>query len=125
MYDSGSFVVRGVNISLTTTGPDPHNFFQDSVNAGTVIRGEIANLWIQGMNEGYGTNIPLLSDLEILTLAGIGNEFVEETFAPATNFGDYTEFVPEPSSVTLLGIGLAALVWRGVRGRRRRLVTTE
>ena len=107
--------VGGVNIALHATGPDPHNFFQDSVNAGTVIRGEIANLWLQGMNEGYGTNIPLLTDQEILTLAGIGNEFVAETFAPATNFSDYTEFVPEPSSVTLLAIGLIGLVWRGLR----------
>ena len=112
VFDSGSFVVGGVNISLTTTGPDPHNFFTDGENAGTVIRGEIANLWLQGMNEAFGTNIPLLSDLEILTLAGIGGEYVEETFAPATNFGDYTEFVPEPSSMTLFGIGLAVLAWR-------------
>jgi hypothetical protein len=120
IYDSGSFVVGGVNINLHTTGPDPHNFFQDSVNAGTVIRGEVANLWLQGMNEAYGTNVPLLTDLEILTLAGIGNEFVEETFAPATDWGSYTEFVPEPSSVTLFGIGLAALAWRGLRRRGRR-----
>ena len=117
VYDSGSFVVGGVNINLHTTGPDPHNFFQDSVNAGTVIRGEVANLWLQGINEGYGTSIPLLTDQEILNLAGIGNEFVAETFAPATNFGDYTVVVPEPSGMTLLAIGLLALAWRGLRRR--------
>ncbi len=118
VYDSGSFVVGGVNINLHTVGPDPHNFFQDSLNAGTVIRGEIANLWLQAMNEGYGTNLPLMSDLEILTLAGIGNEFVGESFAPATSFGDFVEYVPEPSGLALLGAALATLAL--VRARRFR-----
>jgi hypothetical protein len=111
VYDSGSFVVGGVNINLHTFGPDPHNFFQSTVDAGVVIRAEIANLWIQGINEAHGTGIPLLSDLEILTLAGLQNEYVHETFSTATNFSDFTEFTPapEPSSFLLVAIG-ASLV---------------
>jgi hypothetical protein len=109
VYDSGHFEVGGVNISLTTVGPDPHNFFQDSLNAGVVIRAEIANLWLQAMNEAYGTTIPLLSDLEILTLAGIGNEYVHETFAPATNFAAFVA-VPEPSGWLLAALALPILL---------------
>jgi hypothetical protein len=120
VYDSGSFVVGGVDISLTTVGPDPHNFFQDGENAGAVIRGVIANLWIQALNEGYGAGIPLLSDLEILTLAGIGDEFVEETFVPQTAFGDFVEYVPEPSTVVLCALGMSVVALVGARHRRRR-----
>lgn len=119
VYDSGHFEVGGVNISLTTTGPDPHNFFQDSLNAGVVIRAEVANLWLQAMNQFYGTNIPLLTDLEILSLAGIGNEYVHETFAPATNFAAFVA-VPEPGSWLLASLALPMLVGIGRAARRRR-----
>jgi hypothetical protein len=120
VYDSGSFVVGGVDISLTTVGPDPHNFFQDGENAGAVIRGVIANLWIQALNEGFGESIPLLTDEEILTLAGIGDEYVEETFAPQTNFGEFVDYtpVPEPSTAALAGLGLAILALVAARRRR-------
>jgi hypothetical protein len=118
VYDSGHFEVGGVDISLTTVGSDPHNFFRDSENAGTVVRGVITNLFIQAINEGYGTNIALLSDLEILTIAGIGNEYTGETFVPTIDFGSFVT-VPEPSSwaLGLLGVVLVAV---GRRARRSR-----
>ncbi len=117
VYDSGSFVIGGVPISLTTVGPDPHNFFQDGLNAGLAIRGEVTNLWLQAINQGYGTDIPLLSDLEILTLAGLQNEYQAETFGNVTNFSAFVT-VPEPSTFALAAMLLAAIV---VQGRRRSL----
>ncbi len=118
VFDSNSFVVGGVPISLTV-GTDPHNFFYDPLHAGIVINGEIANLWIQAMNEGYGTNISLLSDLEILQRAGLASEYLPPTtFSTATNLSQFVS-VPEPSAVALLVIGGAALViGRGVRRSR-------
>jgi hypothetical protein len=112
VYDSGHFQIGGVNISLTTVGSDPHNFFQDNLNAGIAIRGEIANLWLQGTNEAYGTNIPLLTDQEILNLAGIGNEYHAETFQAAQPLSRFTDFtpLPEPSSLALAGIAAAGLL---------------
>ncbi len=117
VFDSGHFVVGGVNISLTA-GTDSHDFFYDSVHAGIVINGEVANLWLQAMNEGYGTNIQLLSDQEILNLAGIGNEYVPpSTFSTASNLSQFVAVVPEPSTITLLAVGLSALVACHVRRR--------
>ncbi len=117
VYDSGHLQIGGVNINLTTAGPDLHNFFQDSLHAGIAIEGEIANLWLQGVNTAYGTNIPLLTDQEILTEAGIGNEYRGETFLAAEPMAQFTDFkaIPEPSSIVLLGVGLMALVSRRAR----------
>jgi hypothetical protein len=120
VFDSGGFVVGGVPITLTV-GTDPHNFFNDPLHAGIVINGEIANLWLQAMNEGYGTNIPLLSDLEILQRAGLAGEYLPPTtFGTATNLSQFVS-VPEPSTVALSGVGLLALVACRVRRRATRV----
>jgi hypothetical protein len=118
IFDSGSFVVGGVSISLTQVGPDPHDFFVDSLNAGTVIRAEVANLWLEAMNKGFGTNVPLLTDQEILTFAGIGNEYNGvNSFSTAANLSQFA--TPEPLSMTLLAMGLFAFGCRALAHRRR------
>ncbi|HEX5444231.1 MAG TPA: PEP-CTERM sorting domain-containing protein [Pirellulales bacterium] len=119
VYDSGDFVVGGVHIDLHTTGPDPHNFFQDNFNAGVVIRGEIANLWMQGANMAYGAGIPLLTDQEILNYAGITTGYVGETFQAANPLASFVTSVPEPSSAALLGVGLCGLLISAITGHRR------
>jgi hypothetical protein len=124
VYDSGNFKIGGVNISLTTVGPDPHNFFRDSLYAGVAIEAEVANLWLQGTNTAYGTNIPLLTDQEILNLAGIGNEYHSETFQTAEPLARFTAFtaLPEPSTFVLLSV--AALGLLGLAARKRRVKKT-
>ncbi|MBI2824801.1 MAG: hypothetical protein HYX69_08960 [Planctomycetia bacterium] len=65
------FVVGGVTIDLVTPSSDPTHFFQDAIHPGAVGNGFFANLMIEAVNLGYGANIPLLSDQQILTDAGV------------------------------------------------------
>ncbi len=107
-------VPTGDESELSTIADTP---FLVDVRGYVLARGEVVNLWPQAMNEAYGTNIPLLTDLEILTLAGIGNESVEETFAPATDWGSYTEFVPETVKHDATGDGHSGACSRPLRRR--------
>jgi hypothetical protein len=119
VYDAGSAQLGGVDLLLTGYDTDPHYFWEDQFHAGIIVRGAIANLFIEAINDGYGTSIPLLSDLEILTLAGLEDEYVEETFEVSYAYRNFVT-VPEPSALVLAAIGLAVLVTFGVPRVTRR-----
>jgi len=109
VYDAGVAELGGVELILTGSGSDPHFFWQDPFHAGLLVRGVIANLYIQSINEGYGTSIPLLTDLEILTLAGLEDEYEQDTFDAAYPYASFVT-IPEPATWLLATIGLAAML---------------
>ena len=115
IFDTGHVEVGGVPIKLDGYSPDPHNFFQSPLNAGTIVRAEIGNLFLAAMNAAYDTDIPLLSDYEVLTLVGLQHEYTRETFLPNANFAAFIT-VPEPGSIVLASMGIVAL---GVTARAR------
>ncbi len=119
IYENGSAQIGGVDLILGGYDADPHYFFEDPYHAGILVRGAITNLYIEAINEGYGTSIPLLSDLEILALGGLENEYVAETFAQTYAYPNYVS-IPEPTTLVLSGMGLAMIAIRSLRRTRRR-----
>lgn len=120
VYEAGSVQIGGVELILDGySETDPHYFWEDHFHVGLVVRGAVANFYLQAINELCGTDIPLLTDLELLTLAGLENEYVGETFAAAHDYGDLVD-IPEPSTLALAAMGLAAVVTVAARGRSRR-----
>lgn len=77
IFDSlvnGFLNVGGELIDFNNKGNEPHHArLDDSTgHAGTVLSGLLANgMWIQPLNQHFGTNITPLSDQEILQAAGI------------------------------------------------------
>ena len=106
---AGQLVVGGVNISLTTTGTDPHDFFVDGLHPGYVGNAIISNLWMEAINVAYGTHLQLYSDQQILAIAGLGSSYTGETFSTAYNMANYVHYTPapEPPTLILLGVGIA------------------
>jgi lysophospholipase L1-like esterase len=116
VYDNGSAQLGGVDLILSGYGSDPHYFFEDPFHAGIIVRGAITNLYIEAINQGYGTNIPLLSDQEILGFAGLSGEYESETFVQTYAYPKYVA-VPEPGGLLLSGLALAAAAVVLVRPR--------
>lgn len=108
---SGPLVVGGVNIDYINPSTDPTHFFQDGKHPAAVGNGLVANMFLEAVNRGYGTNFPLLTDLEILTAAGLAGSYTGET--THINYDKYiTTPVPEPATLLLAcvgGISLAAI----------------
>ena len=74
LQPTGHILVGGERIDLFNRGNEPHHMRLDdeSGHAGTVGNGLMANmLFLAPLNEAFGTNIPLLTDEEILCVAGI------------------------------------------------------
>jgi hypothetical protein len=118
--NEGPLYVGGVLIDVVNPSSDPTNFFQDGRHPASVGNGLVANLFLAALNIGYGTNYPLLTDLEILTTAGLQNQYTGET----SNL-PYAQFVfapvPEPSTLGLaLAAGLACVAPMLRRGCWRR-----
>ena len=114
--------VGNVSIPLaqkdTTGGGNPlAAFVDDGIHPSTVLQGLVANLVMTGLNEVYGTGLPLFTEAEILAHRGIaygGSETVEAQLGAYTDFvTDYTpvvEAVPSlsPGSLAALGFLLVA-----------------
>ncbi len=68
----GSIKVGSENISLYIPGDDPKRaFLSDTIHPGTVLNGLFANFLLKKMNQDFHTNIPPLTDDEILKNAGL------------------------------------------------------
>jgi hypothetical protein len=86
-------------------------FVHDLVHPHTTIQGIIANLVLEGLNTGYGADVPLLSEQEILAHAGIAYGGSDTLVGEIGNYSDYvTNYVPEPSTWALATIALVGLL---------------
>ena len=104
--NAAPLVVGGVIIDTVNASADPTHFFQDGRHPAAVGNGLVANMFLSAVNIGYGTSYAPLTDLEILTTAGLAGQYTGET--SGLTYGRYVFApVPEPSSVWLL---LAAIV---------------
>jgi hypothetical protein len=111
-------VVGGVPIDVVTASSDPTHFFQDLRHPAAVGNGLVANLFLEAVNVGFGTTYPTLTDLEILTRAGLAGSYTGQTSnLPYENY--IITAVPEPSTLVLAGI--AALGMLAVRRRTGRI----
>ena len=94
--NAAPFVVGGVTIDMVNASTDPTHFFQDALHPAAVGNGFLANIFLEAVDLGYGTDYPLLTDQQILDAAGLGASYTGET----SNI-DYARYVvlptPEPS----------------------------
>jgi len=121
IYDSG-LVVGGVNINFNTSGSNPRNFWIDDLHPGILGNAILGNVFMTAMNVAYGTNLPLYTDQQILTLAGLSSSYTGETFSTSYNLTNYVHYsaVPETSSIALAFFGAAVLVIAARRNVRLR-----
>jgi len=113
--ESVPLVVGGVLIDTKIASTDPTHLWQNGIHPGAVGNGLFANMAIAALNKGFGTNYAPLSDLEILTAAGLASRYTGETTSL-----DYARYVvipvPEASSIVL---GFIASVCFAAMYRRR------
>ncbi|MEX0979050.1 MAG: SGNH/GDSL hydrolase family protein [Pirellulales bacterium] len=112
---NSTVTIGNFNINLqqvdTITGTVPTaGFVDDGIHPHTTLQGVIANLVMEGLNIGYGANLSLFSETEILAHRGIsygGSDTLEAQIGP---YSDYVlNYVPEPSSLALATLAAVAL----------------
>lgn len=102
-----TFRVGGVTIDRVVASTNPHNLFQDAIHPAAVGNGMVANLFMAGMNVAYGTTKTPLTDLEVLTRAGLASEYTGDTFNSTTNFNQYVIY-PQASNVAVATLDSSA-----------------
>jgi hypothetical protein len=102
----------------TVSGTNPTAaFVDDGIHPNTTLQGLLANMFMEALNVGYGANIPLFTEAEILAHRGITYGGSDTLTGQIGSYSDYViDYVPEPSPTLLLIVGFAALA---VAGRRR------
>jgi CSLREA domain-containing protein len=87
--------IGGVTI-LNQAGIDAHNaFVNDGIHPHSVLQSVFANCFIEALNLGYSAGLDLYSELEMLTKAGIGDEYTGDTLA--IDYSDYVILPQAPS----------------------------
>jgi len=119
-----TFKIGNTNIFLQQITDNVGNnpaaaFVHDGVHPHTSMQGLIANLVLEGLNVGYGANLTLFTEQEILTRAGLsygGSDTVQSQIGP---YSDYViSYVPEPTSLILAGLASALLATAAIRRRK-------
>lgn len=108
VLSGGGLVVGGVAIDPGNGGGDPHFFFQDGIHPSVTGHAIIANVYLAALNVAFGPARTLLTDLEILTIAGIAGEYTGETFSAAYDLTDYVVLPPPPGGGCAAAAGDAA-----------------
>ncbi len=82
-------ITNRANPEGQTTAKDA--FVDDGIHPGTVLQGYLANLYLEGLREGYGVTTPLFTEQEIVTNAGL--TFDSNTFP--VNYSSFVILPPE------------------------------
>jgi lysophospholipase L1-like esterase len=94
-------------------------FVDDGIHPHTVIQALIGNAVMEALNIGYGANLTLFSEQEILAHRGIAYGGSDTLPGQIGAYSDYiTNYVPEPSGLVLAAGGGCILLF--VRCRRTR-----
>ena len=93
--------IGGVTIQLST-GLDPHNAFFDGIHPHTILQGAMGNVFLEAFSLGYGLDVDSLqfTEHQLLTAAGIGNEYLSDTLTLA-----YSDYVILPTSIEPIDLG--------------------
>jgi lysophospholipase L1-like esterase len=113
---SGGGSVAGIPMLYSGGTTGNHAFLSDGFHPGTVMQGFIANAILEAHHIAWGDPIDLISDQTIATRAGLTPQGTGPTYQDMSQF---VIFVPEPSSVVLAAVGVAALL--ATTGYRRRV----
>lgn len=109
---NSSIEIGGVNINLLTGGTSATNaFVADGVHPHTVLQGVIANLFLTALRRGYGVEVELFTEEELLTNANLAYGGVDTL---SFDVNDYVlNYVPEPATIGIFALGAAmALIAR-------------
>lgn len=89
--------IGGVAFTTAAGGPGTH-LFKDEIHPNTAMQALIANSVMAALNQGYGTNLQLYSEQEILARIGQVGAFTGNTLN--LNFNSYVQ-VPDETLVVL------------------------
>ncbi len=103
--------VGNVTINLRASDPGPPNskpasaFVWDGFHPHTVLQGILANSILQAFNSGYGAGVPLFSEQELLSQAGIPYGGSDTLPAQIGSLADYVVLptLPRFTSLTVAG----------------------